>query len=245
MTKISPNQDPERATTQRQRRGEPTAAPAASGADAAEPGSAAAGQHDLRMVVLTGGPGAGKTAVLEIARRSLGSGIAILPEAATILYGGGFWRRNSLPARKAAQRAIFHVQTEQERMVREEKEVPFVLCDRGTLDGLAYWPEDEASFWRELDANREAQFRKYHAVIHLRTPSAEQGYNYRNPLRIEDAVKAQAIDERIVGVWEGHPNRHFIESTDDFLLKAHLALSLIRGFLPPHLRAVEPVASRQ
>lgn len=244
MKRISPKRDAAPPRASRRRESVAAAVPAPEAPLTADAGAGAAGSADCRMVVLTGGPGAGKTAVLEIARRSLGARVAILPEAATILYGGGFWRRNSLPARKAAQRAIYHVQTEQERMVVEEREAAFVLCDRGTLDGLAYWPEEEASFWRELETSREAEFRKYYAVIHLRTPSAAQGYNYRNPLRIEDAVKAQAIDEHIVGVWAGHPNRHFIESTDDFLLKAHMALGLIRRFLPPHRGPVESPAAR-
>ncbi len=184
------------------------------------------------MVVLTGGPGAGKTALLEIARRTLGPRIAVLPEAASILFSGGFWRHSSIPGRKAGQRAIFHVQREQEQMVLDEQESSFVLCDRGTLDGLAYWPDDEQSFWRELGTQREAEFRRSHAVIHLRTPDASHGYNHQNPLRIEDAVKAQAIDERILSAWEGHPNRQIINSTDDFLLKVNIAMSLIQSFLP-------------
>lgn len=48
--------------------------------------------HDARLVVVTGGPGAGKTAVLELAARSFCEHVAILPEAATIVFGGGFPR---------------------------------------------------------------------------------------------------------------------------------------------------------
>ena len=70
--------------------------------------------------MLTGGPGAGKTAVLELALRSLCKHVAVLPEAAAIVFGGGFPRRTSVPARKAAQRAIFHVQRESERLVLED-----------------------------------------------------------------------------------------------------------------------------
>jgi len=39
------------------------------------------------LVVLTGGPGAGKTAFLEIARRNFCEHIAVLPEAASIVFG--------------------------------------------------------------------------------------------------------------------------------------------------------------
>lgn len=197
-----------------------------------QPMTCATGKGGCRLIVLTGGPGAGKTAILEIIRRSLCSGVAILPEAASILFGGGFWRRSSVAGRKAAQRAIFHVQREQERMILEEGEVPFALCDRGTLDGLAYWPDDEASFWRDLETGREAELARYDAVIHLRTPTAENGYNHQNPLRTEDADRAHEIDERILRIWEGHPNRRIVESTEDFLIKARVTLELIQGLFP-------------
>lgn len=38
--------------------------------------------HERRRVVLTGGPGAGKTAVLELIRRSFCEHVKVLPEAA-------------------------------------------------------------------------------------------------------------------------------------------------------------------
>jgi Ni2+-binding GTPase involved in maturation of urease and hydrogenase len=71
-------------------------------------------RHLLRKIVLTGGPGAGKTAVLEMIRHSLCDHIAIVPEAAGVIFGGGFPRREELEARRAAQRAIYHVQLELE-----------------------------------------------------------------------------------------------------------------------------------
>lgn len=76
-----------------------------------------------RVVGLTGGPGAGKTAVLEIARKNFCEHISILPEAASIVFGGGFLRHETLPAKKAAQRAIFSVQKELERLVGEGKKI--------------------------------------------------------------------------------------------------------------------------
>ncbi len=59
------------------------------------PSSCAHSRTGCQLVVLTGGPGAGKTAILEILRRSLCPCVAVLPEAASILFGGGFWRRLS------------------------------------------------------------------------------------------------------------------------------------------------------
>jgi len=188
-----------------------------------------------RFVVVTGGPGAGKTAVLELARKSFCKNIAFLPEAAGIVFGGGFWRRASVVGRKAAQLAIFHVQRQMERVVIAEGEAAFALCDRGTLDGLAYWPEPEReaeSFFREIGTARAAELARYHAVIHLRTPDSTHGYNHQNPLRIEDAAQAQALDARILDAWTGHPNRIVIESSDDFLSKATAAIQAIKANLP-------------
>lgn len=188
-----------------------------------------------RLVVVTGGPGAGKTAVLEIARRSFCKNIAFLPEAAGIVFGGGFWRRNSLVARKAAQLAIYHVQRQLERVVLEEGEAAFALCDRGTLDGLAYWPEAEgeaASFFREIGTTRAAELARYHAVIHLKTPDSTHGYNHQNPLRVEDAAEAQRLDARVLAAWAGHPQRIVIDSHDQFLNKALAAIAAIKASLP-------------
>ena len=150
-------------------------------------------RHDCRRVVLTGGPGAGKTAILEIARRNFCEHIAILPEAAGIIFSGGFWRHDTVPARKAAQRAIYYVQRESERLVEGERNSAIALCDRGTLDSLAYWPETEARFWEEIGSTREKEFSRYSAIIHLRTPPLERGYNNQNPIRIETAKQALAI----------------------------------------------------
>ena len=98
-------------------------------------------RHDPRLVcVLTGGPGAGKIAVLEMTRRSLCGHVVILPEAAGIDFGGGSPRLTSPPACRAAQHAIFCVQRQLERIHLEEGDAAVVLCDRGTLDGTAYWP---------------------------------------------------------------------------------------------------------
>lgn len=192
-------------------------------------------ERGCRLLVVTGGPGAGKTAVLEIARRSFCKNITFIPEAAGIVFGGGFWRRGSVVGRKAAQLAIFHVQRQLERVVIEEGEAAFALCDRGTIDGLAYWPEpeqDAASFFREIGTTRAAELARYHAVIHLKTPAWGHGYNHQNPLRVESAVEAQALDAGIMAAWAGHPNRIVIESSEDFLSKVTAAIQAIKANLP-------------
>jgi predicted ATPase len=189
-------------------------------------------EHTPGLVVLTGGPGAGKTAVLEIVRRHFCEHVQILPEAASIVFGGGFPREATLPLRCAAQRAIFHVQRELERAAIESRRAAVVLCDRGTLDGVAYWPSDEASLWADVGTSRIEERARYAAVIHLRTPAATGGYGHTNPLRTESAIEAAAIDRRIEEAWAGHPCRSFVDSETDFLRKVASAVARIRDQVP-------------
>jgi predicted ATPase len=180
--------------------------------------------------VLTGGPGAGKTAVLELIRQAFCEHVKILPEAAGILFGGGFPRGDTPGLRRPAQRAIFFTQRELEATA-DAANPAIVLCDRGTVDASAYWPGPE-DFWAAVATTLEEQLRRYEAVIHLRTPRPESGYNQGNPLRVESAAEAAAIDERILRSWERHPRRFIVEEAPDFLGKAARALDTLRGELP-------------
>ena len=191
-----------------------------------------AASHAPRLVVLTGGPGAGKTAVLEVIRRNFCEHVAVLPEAASILFGGGFPRRPDRSARAAAQRAIARVQRELERMAVEQARAAVVLCDRGTVDGLAYWPGAEPEFWADLGTSRAAELARYAAAIHLRTPADGSGYDHSNPVRTESAREACEIDARIATAWEGHPRRFFVGSAAEFIEKVTAALSLVRAEMP-------------
>lgn len=188
--------------------------------------------HNTGLIVVTGGPGAGKTAILEAAKKHFCQHVAVLPEAASIIFGGGFWRLATDPARMAAQRAIFHVQREMEQLVLDEGNWALGLCDRGTLDGLAYWPGVEDMFWSQVGSGKATELNRYQTVIHLRTPSATMGYNHQNALRLESAEEALGIDGRIEKIWSQHPRYLQIPSSDDFLEKARAAIQAIEELVP-------------
>lgn len=187
--------------------------------------------HEPRLVVLTGGPGAGKTAVLELVRATACQHVRVLPEAASVVFGGGFPRRDGLDERRAAQRAIFHVQRELEAL-EQAQNAAILLCDRGTVDGLAYWPGEPGDLWAAVHSTVTAELQRYAAVIHLRTPSAGQGYNHGNPIRTESADAAARIDGRIADIWAAHPKVTTIPATADFLTKADAALEALQAELP-------------
>lgn len=202
--------------------------------------------HPRRRIVITGGPGAGKTALLELVQQSFCQHVRVLGESASILFGGGFPRSSSPAGRRAAQRAIFHVQRELEALAAEPPGAAAVLCDRGTVDGSAYWPGRPDAFFRALGTTRDAELARYDAVIHLRVPPHPAYGLLTNPLRIESAKEAARIDERIHRAWLGHPRLHTVEASADFLVKIDEALETLRAELPrccrDHRRALSPKA---
>lgn len=148
-----------------------------------------------------------------------------------MVFGGGFPREDDIACRRAAQRAIFYLQRELET-TGDSHNPAVVLCDRGTVDGLAYWPGPPEDFWSSLGTTRDAELDRYDAVIHLRTPAPEHGYNHQNPLRTESATEAAEIDRRIADAWALHPRRFVVASTSDFLDKAAQALAILRNEMP-------------
>ena len=191
--------------------------------------------HTPRLVVLTGGPGAGKTAVLEVLAQHACRHVLVLPEAASILWKGGFPRKDGLALRRAAQRAIVRVQLELQRYAIEQPTTALVVCDRGTLDSLAYWPGTPAEYFEDLGTTEERELARYASVIHLQSATREHGY-FSTALRPETAEQARGIDQKILDGWARHPHRTVIESEPDFLKKLDKALALLRAQIPPCCR---------
>lgn len=198
-------------------------------------------RHEPKLVVLTGGPGGGKTAVLEMARRYFCRHVAIAPEAASIVFGGGFPRSQMPRGQRASQQAIFHVQRAIETVALESRQTAVVLCDRGTLDGLAYWPGTRQSFFEEFETTMEQELSRYSAVVHVEVPALAWGYE-KNRIRRESVTQARKIDQRIAHAWRGHPRVMNVGAQAGFLDKLACAIELLRGELPAccqtHLHAL-------
>jgi dephospho-CoA kinase len=74
--------------------------------------------NNTHRIVVTGGPGGGKSTAADLIRRELGSDIVVVPEAATLLFSGGFPRYDETGAKVAAQKAIYPVRTRPELEAR-------------------------------------------------------------------------------------------------------------------------------
>jgi hypothetical protein len=176
-----------------------------------------------------------------MARRYFCQHVVIAPEAASIVFGGGFLRSGLPKGRRAAQRAIFHVQRALETVALESRKSAVVLCDRGTLDGLAYWPGSRQSFCEEFGIDYEKELNRYSAVVHVEVPALAWGYE-KNRIRKESVSQAHEIDQRIARAWRGHPRVMTVSAQAGFLDKLAYAIELLRSELPPccqtHLHAV-------
>lgn len=180
-----------------------------------------------KRIVFTGGPSAGKTSVIEIAQRKYGKEVVAVPEAASVLYGGGFPRRKGTEAIKHIQRAIYFTVKELEDMFCELDDAYIFLCDRGTLDSIAYWPkQSNETFLDSVGSSIEKEISRYDVVIHMRPPKNPDVYKLSGT-RIEDHKTALELDKETERAWNGHPRRFIIEDEPDFLLKAEKALRII------------------
>ena len=186
-------------------------------------------------VVLTGGPGGGKTTAADLFRREIGDEVVIVPESATLLYSGGFPRIGEDDVRRATQQAIYHVQINLEDAQSAHFKSRVLLCDRGTIDGAAFWPGEADSFFEQLGTSLEEQYRRYDAVLFFET-AAVGGISIEggNPIRIESLEEALEIDRKLKSLWSKHPNFVFIAHNRSFLKKITVGLSELAKIVEKH-----------
>lgn len=163
-----------------------------------------------RRVVLTGGPGAGKSVIgRELAFRHPDR-FVLVPESATHVYTllNTRWDKLDLPARRDVQRRIYRNQVEQEQRIAVAHPNHLLLLDRGTIDGAAYWPEGPEDYWRDLGTSHDVELARYDGVIWLETAAALGIYDGEasNTVRFEDAAGAVTAGKRLLELWGPHPN---------------------------------------
>lgn len=184
----------------------------------------------LTKVVVTGGPSGGKTTLIEALQKDLAGQVSVVAEAASILYRGGFPRKTTALGRSHSQRAICFVQRELEDLVTAETDASLVICDRGSLDSIAYWPGSEADFFSSLQTSRDKELARYQWVLHLDTAESSQ-FDTTNPIRVESHKEAQALNDLIRSAWAGHPRRVILPHENDFLTKMQKARRVIQLIL--------------
>jgi predicted ATPase len=161
-------------------------------------------------IVLTGGPGAGKTVISDRIALAYPDRFIKVPEAATQVYDhlNTRWDRLDVEGRRDVQRRIYHLQRRQEDEMALRHPDKTLLLDRGTIDGSAYWPEGPEDYWRDLRTKSAEELARYDAVVWLQTAATIPGLydaDASNPCRFEHADAAIASGNLLRQLWGGHP----------------------------------------
>ncbi len=203
---------------------------------------------NIKRIVLTGGPCAGKTtALVRIIEHfsNLGFKVFTVPEVPTMYSQGGWSYLTPNPKLYyEGEKAILETQLALEdsfmRLAETCTKPTFVVCDRGTLDISAYIDKD---MWQDITAKcgttTNALRERYDAVLHLVSAAdgAEQYYTVAtNATRYEQANEeglqlARDLDKKVNKAWTGHPHLRVINNHDDFDTKLRRVLKEISNVL--------------
>lgn len=199
---------------------------------------------EIKRIVLTGGPCAGKTtALVRITEYFSNRGYKVftIPEVPT-LYSLGGWSYLT-PNRDLyyeGERAILETQLALEdsfmRLAETCQKPVLIVCDRGTLDISAYISQE---MWNDITekagTDTNALRNRYDAVLHLVSAAdgAEQYYTTAtNAARYEQMNEeglriARELDKKVIKAWTGHPHLRVINNNDDFNAKLNRVLKEI------------------
>jgi CYTH domain-containing protein len=208
---------------------------------------------NIKRIVLTGGPCAGKTtALVRIIEHfsNLGFKVFTVPEVPTMYSQGGWSYLTPNPKLYyEGEKAILETQLALEdsfmRLAETCTKPAFVVCDRGTLDISAYISPD---MWNDITGkcgtSTNELRERYDAVLHLVSAAdgAEQYYTTAtNSARYEQATEeglqiARELDKKVNKAWTGHPHLRVINNHDDFDTKLNrviLEISNVLGLPQP------------
>jgi hypothetical protein len=186
-------------------------------------------------IALTGGPGGGKTTAADLFRREIGDRAIIVPESATILFAGGFPRVDEPEAQRSTQRAIFEVQRSLENVHVALYPERIQLCDRGTVDGAAYWPDGADGYFEAMGSSQEEELARYDVVLFFETAAIGGfGFQIGNRYRTESDAQAIELDHRLRALWSAHPRFHLVPHTPSFLRKITIGLSILESVVADH-----------
>ena len=188
-------------------------------------------------IVLTGGPGGGKTTAADLLRREIGDSLVVVPEAATLLFSGGFPRLSGVAPQRSTQKAIYHVQVGLEDVHARAYPERVLICDRGTVDGAAYWPTNGYDFFEMVESDLETEMARYDAVLFFETAAVgDLRIEGGNRVRIENNKQAIELDLKLRQLWSQHPNYTLIAHTESFIEKLNVALKCMRRVLDSNTR---------
>lgn len=178
---------------------------------------------EVKKIVLTGGPCAGKTSALCYLCEKLsayGVSVITVSEQATSLMQQG--KTPESMGSSAFHSLLFKNQLEEENSAEalaKQSAYALIICDRGLLDSRAYVSQEEFDRYAAAHGMNEESIRnRYDAVFHLVTAAdgAEEHYNFSaNTVRSEDLSRARQIDSSLLALWTGAAHLRVIDNSTD------------------------------
>lgn len=195
----------------------------------------------IKRVVLTGGPGSGKTSVLTSIVKHFQSSdykVLVVPETATELINGGVkcFGDNAISLIDF-QEIVLRLQLEKEALYEKAAEClgdnVLIIYDRGTVDNCAYMSDEE--FKEVLNrlgniTNKQELLDRYDLVINL--VSRKDFYTTENnQARSEGVEEALALGVTTLNTWTGHKNLKIVLPKDELQEKINEVLNHVNKVL--------------
>jgi predicted ATPase len=191
-------------------------------------------------VVLTGGPGGGKSSLrgpIAAALQDSAPHVLLAPEAARLVLETGLpvTETTREPFQRAVMQLQAHLRTALTSLAQTLGGDVVVIFDRAEPDGAAYLPD--ATYRRllsELGLTAAQAVQQYDVVLHLQSAAVgAQGHYANDDVRTESADVAVRLDEAVLQAWSEHPRRLVIPACDSFEEKAQrvidAAAAALRG----------------
>ena len=198
---------------------------------------------DIKKIVLTGGPCAGKTtALVKVIEHfsSLGFKVFTIPEVPTMFSQAGMDYLTKNPGFfYEGEKSTLEIQLQLENhfmKMAEQLDMPtIIICDRGAMDISAYMkPEMWEEITRAIGQDSNDLRERYDAVLHLVSAAdgAEQFYTTaNNSERTEGLELARELDKKVINAWTGHPHLRVINNHENFDNKIYRVLKEISNVL--------------
>jgi len=205
---------------------------------------------EIYKIVLTGGPCAGKTTIIDFVENTLkdeGYYVITVPETATNCITMGIMPNQDKEHTLRFQDYILRLQTTKEQIAEEyadnlkkkkceligDKKGIIILYDRAIMDNRAYLSIDDYNNLLAKYGYKEIRLiDKYDLVINLiSTATTKQDSYALNGIRYESVDEAKMRDELTSNAWLLHHNLRVIKPTDKLEEKAALVLKYIHDLL--------------
>ncbi len=173
---------------------------------------------DVLKIVLTGGPCGGKTTAMGYIENyfaGYGFNVVFVPESATEVIARKIKRGTS-----EFQQAVYENQLKNETEAQKKvKGKTLIVCDRGTMDSCAYYPEGVyEKFLEKNNSNPVYERERYDGVFHLESAAcgAEEFYTNAGGHRTETVQEARELDKKTLSAWVGHNHLRVIPNNGTF-----------------------------